>query len=113
MMKLHKSKEQSDRLDAENRALKEKVHTLEEEKKTLLDQVNRLLFAEFVYLKKKKTTKNKKRHVTPSCCLVFVQLAINDADQDVAAKDERKNKNVGSEAQNHLSAQEKDHIHKR
>lgn len=60
MMKLHKSKEQSDRLDAENRALKEKVNTLEEEKKTLLDQVNRLLFAEFVYLKKKNNKKQKK-----------------------------------------------------
>ncbi|KAK2851236.1 hypothetical protein Q5P01_007512 [Channa striata] len=36
MLKLHQSKELNDRLDAENRALRERVHALESEKKTLL-----------------------------------------------------------------------------
>ncbi|XP_055366361.1 coiled-coil domain-containing protein 30 isoform X2 [Betta splendens] len=39
MMKLSRTKEQNDRLDAENRALRERVHSLESEKKTLLDQL--------------------------------------------------------------------------
>lgn len=39
MMKPSRAKEQNDRLDAENRALRERVHTLESEKKILLDQV--------------------------------------------------------------------------
>ncbi|XP_076597963.1 uncharacterized protein ccdc30 isoform X4 [Chaetodon auriga] len=39
MMKLQRAKEQNDRQDAENRALRERVHTLESEKKNLLDQL--------------------------------------------------------------------------
>ncbi|XP_044068864.1 trichohyalin isoform X2 [Siniperca chuatsi] len=82
MMKLQRAKEQNDRLDAENRALRERVRTLESEKKNLLDR-----------------------------------LAINDADQDVEAKEDRKDKSISSEPQNNLSAdlsaQEKDYIHKR
>lgn len=39
MVTLSRTKEQNDRLDAENRALRERVHILESEKKTLLDQV--------------------------------------------------------------------------
>ncbi|XP_071059726.1 coiled-coil domain-containing protein 30 isoform X2 [Pseudochaenichthys georgianus] len=38
MMKLQRSKEQNDKLDVENRALRERVHTLESEKRNLLDQ---------------------------------------------------------------------------
>ncbi|XP_073326884.1 uncharacterized protein ccdc30 [Pagrus major] len=38
MMKLQRAKEQNDRLDVENRALRERVRTLESEKKNLLDQ---------------------------------------------------------------------------
>ncbi|KAM9350338.1 uncharacterized protein ccdc30 [Symphorus nematophorus] len=38
MMKLQRAKEQNDRLDAENIALRERVRTLESEKKNLLDQ---------------------------------------------------------------------------
>lgn len=40
MMKMQRAKEQNDRLDAENRALRERVRTLESEKKNLLDQVS-------------------------------------------------------------------------
>ncbi|XP_028438599.1 coiled-coil domain-containing protein 30 isoform X3 [Perca flavescens] len=39
MMKLQRAKEQNDRLDVENRALRERVRTLESEKKNLLDQL--------------------------------------------------------------------------
>ncbi|XP_010775667.1 coiled-coil domain-containing protein 30-like, partial [Notothenia coriiceps] len=38
MMKLQRSKEQNDKLDVENRALRERVHTLESEKRNLLDK---------------------------------------------------------------------------
>ncbi|XP_022597530.1 coiled-coil domain-containing protein 30 [Seriola dumerili] len=81
MMKLQRAKEQNDRLDAENRALRERVRTVESEKKNLQEQ-----------------------------------LAINVADQDVVAEEDRKDKGISSEPQNNLSAlsaQEKDHIHKR
>uniref|UniRef100_A0A087XT45 Coiled-coil domain containing 30 n=1 Tax=Poecilia formosa TaxID=48698 RepID=A0A087XT45_POEFO len=40
MMKLQRAKEQNDRLDAENRALRERLHVIESEKKNLMDQVN-------------------------------------------------------------------------
>lgn len=43
MMKLQRAKEQNDRLDAENRALRERVRTIESEKKNLSDQVGNLL----------------------------------------------------------------------
>ncbi|XP_061690687.1 coiled-coil domain-containing protein 30 [Syngnathoides biaculeatus] len=39
MMKLQRAKEQSDRLDADNRSLRERVRSLESEKKTLLEQL--------------------------------------------------------------------------
>ncbi|XP_045912619.1 coiled-coil domain-containing protein 30 isoform X1 [Micropterus dolomieu] len=39
MMKMQRAKEQNDRLDVENRALRERVRTLESEKKNLLDQL--------------------------------------------------------------------------
>ncbi|XP_026187368.1 coiled-coil domain-containing protein 30 isoform X3 [Mastacembelus armatus] len=81
MMKLHQVKEQSDKLDTENKALRERVSTLESEKKTLLEQ-----------------------------------LAVNDGDQDVGAREEQKDKSISSEPPNNLfglAAQEKDHIHKR
>lgn len=39
VMKLHRTKEQHDRLHVENQTLRERVHTLESEKTTLLDQV--------------------------------------------------------------------------
>ncbi|XP_013126597.1 trichohyalin isoform X3 [Oreochromis niloticus] len=73
VMKLQQAKEQNDKLDAENRALRDRMRILESEKKNLLDQ--------------------------------------NDA-----AKEDKKDKNVCSDQQNNLSAlsaQEKDHIHKR
>ncbi|XP_063739318.1 coiled-coil domain-containing protein 30 isoform X3 [Eleginops maclovinus] len=38
MMKLQRAKEQNDKLDVENQALRERVHTLESEKRNLLDQ---------------------------------------------------------------------------
>uniref|UniRef100_A0A3B3W249 Coiled-coil domain containing 30 n=1 Tax=Poecilia latipinna TaxID=48699 RepID=A0A3B3W249_9TELE len=38
MMKLQRAKEQNDRLDAENRALRERLHVIESEKKNLMDQ---------------------------------------------------------------------------
>ncbi|XP_027867699.1 coiled-coil domain-containing protein 30 isoform X1 [Xiphophorus couchianus] len=41
MMKLQRAKEQNDRLDAENRALRERVHVIESEKKNLLDQMTK------------------------------------------------------------------------
>ncbi|XP_019119493.1 coiled-coil domain-containing protein 30 isoform X2 [Larimichthys crocea] len=78
MMKLQRAKEQNDRLDAENRALRERVRTIESEKKNLSDQ-----------------------------------LAINDADKDVVAKEDQKDKSISSEPQNNLSGNEKDYIHKR
>lgn len=43
MMKLQRAKEQNDRLDVEIRALRERVCTVEREKKNLLDQVSILL----------------------------------------------------------------------
>ncbi|XP_042265915.1 coiled-coil domain-containing protein 30-like isoform X2 [Thunnus maccoyii] len=78
MMKLQRAKEQNDRLDAENRALRERVRLLESEKNNLRDQ-----------------------------------LARNDTDQDVAAKEDPKDKSINSDPQSHLSATEKDLIHKR
>ncbi|KAL7397997.1 hypothetical protein ABVT39_002861 [Epinephelus coioides] len=39
MMEVQRAKEQNDRLDVENRALRERVRTLESEKKNLLDQL--------------------------------------------------------------------------
>eukprot|EP00064_Thunnus_orientalis_P014595 superscaffoldBa00002557_g14642 len=81
MMKLQRAKEQNDRLDAENRALRERVRLLESEKNNLRDQ-----------------------------------LARNDTDQDVAAKEDPKDKCINSDPQSHLSglsATEKDLIHKR
>ncbi|MEQ2162028.1 hypothetical protein GOODEAATRI_015686, partial [Goodea atripinnis] len=42
MMKLQRAKEQNDRLDAENRTLRERVHVIESEKKNLMDQVREL-----------------------------------------------------------------------
>ncbi|XP_015234528.1 PREDICTED: coiled-coil domain-containing protein 30-like isoform X2 [Cyprinodon variegatus] len=39
MIKLEQAKEQNDRLDAENRALRERVNIMESEKKNLMDQV--------------------------------------------------------------------------
>lgn len=47
---------------------------------------------------------------------MFVQLAINAADQDVVEKEDQKDKSISGEPQNNLSgssAQEKDYIHKR
>ncbi|MED6238568.1 hypothetical protein ATANTOWER_024980 [Ataeniobius toweri] len=41
MMKLQRAKEQNDRLDAENRTLRERVHVIESEKKNLMDQVTK------------------------------------------------------------------------
>ncbi|XP_053173911.1 coiled-coil domain-containing protein 30-like [Scomber japonicus] len=78
MLKLQRAKEQNDRLDTENRALRERVRFIESEKNNLLDQ-----------------------------------LARNDIDKDVAAKEDRKDKNISSDPQNDLSATEKDLIHKR
>ncbi|XP_035502309.2 coiled-coil domain-containing protein 30 isoform X2 [Scophthalmus maximus] len=78
MMKLQQAKEQNDRLDAENRALRERVRTIESEKQNLRGQ-----------------------------------LAINDAEKD---EEDQKDKSIRIEPQNNLSAlsaQEKDHIHKR
>lgn len=107
MMKLQRAKEQNDRQDAENRALRERVHTLESEKKNLLDQVDILLFYFYYFFVKIKT----------KCCCsslalfghVFVQLAINDADRDVTKEDGMDK----SEPQTNLSGHEKDYIHKR
>ncbi|KAM7404520.1 hypothetical protein PAMP_011863 [Pampus punctatissimus] len=81
MMKLQRAKEQNDRLDAENRALRERMRFLESEKNNLHDQ-----------------------------------LAKNDIDQDVADKEDQKDKSISSDPQNilsGLSAIEKDLIHKR
>lgn len=40
MMQLQRAKELNDRLDAENRALRERVRTIESEKKNLQEQVD-------------------------------------------------------------------------
>lgn len=50
MMKLQRAKEQNDRLDVENRALRDRVRSLESEKKNLIDQVGILLIV-FIYIK--------------------------------------------------------------
>lgn len=42
MLKLQRAKEQNDRLDVENRALRERVRFLDSEKNNLLDQVGNL-----------------------------------------------------------------------
>ncbi|XP_043981539.1 coiled-coil domain-containing protein 30 isoform X1 [Gambusia affinis] len=41
MMELQRAEEQNDRLDAENRALRERVHVIESEKKDLMDQMTK------------------------------------------------------------------------
>ncbi|KAM4737342.1 uncharacterized protein ccdc30 isoform 2-T4 [Anableps anableps] len=46
MMKLQRAKEQNDRLDTENRALRERVRVIESEKKNLMDQVTKANTAE-------------------------------------------------------------------
>ncbi|XP_068996339.1 coiled-coil domain-containing protein 30 isoform X1 [Embiotoca jacksoni] len=76
MLNLQRAKEQNEKLDAENKALREQVRVVESEKKNLLDQ-----------------------------------LTMNED-----AKEDQKGKSISSEPQNTpsaLSAQEKDHIHKR
>lgn len=110
MMRLQQSKEQNDRLDAENRALRERVRTLESEKKNLSDQVGTL--PDF-FIKIKTFTVAAIWHCLSCVCLVFVQLAINDANQDDLAKEDRKDKSISSEPQNDQSDHEKDYIHKR
>lgn len=113
MMKLQRAKEQNDRLDAENRALRERVRTIESEKKNLQEQVD----FNFMYLLEYKFGNLQKRvTVTLHSLLCFFQLTIIDADQDVVAEEDRKEKSISSEPQNNLSAlsaQGKDHIHKR
>lgn len=103
MMKLQQAKEQNDRLDVENRALRERVRTLESEKNNLLDQVG-VLQIFFIRIKNK-------------CCqsslalfgLVFVQ----SADQDVVAKEDQKDQSISSDPPNSQFGSEKDYIHKR
>uniref|UniRef100_A0A3Q3GD19 Coiled-coil domain containing 30 n=1 Tax=Labrus bergylta TaxID=56723 RepID=A0A3Q3GD19_9LABR len=51
MMKLQRAKEQNDKLDAENRALRERVLTLDSEKKCLLDQCREAMEDGVVQLK--------------------------------------------------------------
>lgn len=114
MMKLQRAKEQNDRLDAENRALRERVRTIESEKKNLQEQVD----FNFMYLLEYKFGNLQKKGYSSftQFVVVFVQLTINDADQDVVAEEDRKEKSISSEPQNSLSAlsaQGKDHIHKR
>ncbi|KAJ0064479.1 hypothetical protein NL108_006943 [Boleophthalmus pectinirostris] len=41
MMKLQKAKDQNDKLDSENRALRDKIHTLEAEKRNLMEKISR------------------------------------------------------------------------
>jgi len=109
MMKLQRAKEQNETLDVENTALRERVCTLESEKKKILDQVGILQFF-FIEL-------NKLYCCCSSLtlfCVAFVQLAIND--QDVVTKEDQKDKSISSEQQNNLSGsstQDKDYIHKR
>ncbi|CAK6951227.1 coiled-coil domain-containing protein 30 isoform X2 [Scomber scombrus] len=106
MLKLQRAKEQNDRLDAENRALRERVRFIESEKNNLLDQVCHLCMI-YMYC-----TNSISCSLALSAVL-FVQLARNDIDKDVAAKEDRKDKNISSDPQNDLSATEKDLIHKR
>lgn len=44
VMKLQQAEEQNDRLDAENKRLRERVHIMESENKNLLDQVGTFSF---------------------------------------------------------------------
>lgn len=57
MMKLQQAKEQNDRLDAENRALRERVRTIESEKQNLRGQVD----IYWIYLPKNKTNKKTQK----------------------------------------------------
>lgn len=100
-MKLQRAKEQNEKLDAENRALRERVHTLESQNKKILMQVAMSLNC----LSKRKTV----ILLQPSNVVwsLFVQLAINDTEQD-AAKEQQKEKNISGDVQN-----ENDTIHKR
>lgn len=109
MMKLQRAKEQNERLDAENRALRERVRTSESEKKNLLVQVGILLNS---FIQMKIIVVAAAWHCLV-LCFCFFQLAINDADQDVVAKEDRKDKSINSELQNNLSGHENDYVHKR
>lgn len=101
LMKLQRAKEQNEKLDAENRALKERVHTLQSQNKKILVQVCMSLNC----LSKGKTV----LLLQPPDVVwsLLVQLAINDAEQD-AAKEQQKEKNISGDVQN-----KNDTIHKR
>lgn len=102
LMKLQRAKEQNEKLDAENRALRERVHTLESQNKKILMQVAMSLNC----LSNRKTViLLQPSHV--DVWSLFVQLAINDTEQD-AAKEQQKEKNVSGDVQN-----ENDAVHKR
>lgn len=109
-MKLQQAKEQNDKLDAENRALRDRVRILESEKKNLLDQVS--IYRTYLLIYYNKMNKiSYDRSLALTGVVFFFHLAKNDA-----AKEDRKDKSVCSDQQNDLSAlsaQEKDHIHKR
>lgn len=109
-MKLQQAKEQNDKLDAENRALRDRVRILESEKKNLLDQVS--IYGTYLLIYYNKMNKiSYDRSLALTGVVFFFHLAKNDA-----AKEDRKDKSVCSDQQNNLSAlsaQEKDHIHKR
>lgn len=109
-MKLQQAKEQNDKLDAENRALRDRVRILESEKKNLLDQVS--IYRTYLLIYYNKMNKiSYDRSLALTGVEFFFHLAKNDA-----AKEDRKDKSVCSDQQNNLSAlsaQEKDHIHKR
>lgn len=103
MMKLQRAKEQNDRLDVENRALRERVRTLESEKNNLSDQVG-ILHIFFIRIK------NKCCH---SSLALFGLVFIQSADLDVVAKEDQKDQSISSDPQNSQSDSEKDYIHKR
>lgn len=110
-MKLQQAKEQNDKLDAENRALRDRLRILESEKKNLLDQVSIYRTYLLIYYNKMNKISYDRSLALTGVVFFFFHLAKNDA-----AKEDRKDKSVCSDQQNNLSAlsaQEKDHIHKR
>lgn len=101
MVKLQSAKEQNDRLDAENKSLRERMQILESEKKALLDRVG--ILDQF-----------KSPNPLTLSNDVFVQMANNDVNKDVEG--DQKHDRISGEIQHSLSdlvAKEKDHIHKR
>lgn len=101
-MKLQRAQEQNDRLDAENRTLREKVSAEEREKKKLLDQVG-ILWNRTIQVQTPQLCCTWSIH-----CVVVIQLAKMET-----AQGDQVDKSVCSEPQKNGSAKQRDLTHER